>query len=347
MTASLLEQEIYEQPEVMGRLISTGAESTRRIVAQLHEKVPGFVLIAARGSSDNAANYAKYMFGALNGLPVALAAPSLYTLYRQPPQMRGGLVIGISQSGRGEDILAVLEKAKDQGAPTVAITNAGDSPLARVADYIILLNAGAEHSVAASKTYTAQLTAIAMLAALWNGDTRRFDELQRLPEWAGAALAQHGAAHKIAERFQRASEMIVVSRGFNDATAHEIALKIKELTYIAAEGYSAADLRHGPIALVESGYPVLALAPRGRAFGDMVDTIRELVARGADIALFSNDDALLAGSGLGLQLPADLPEWLSPIVGVIPGQLLALQLALARGFDPDAPRGLNKVTITR
>lgn len=341
------EREIHQQPEVLGRLVETGAEKVQRIAERLRAAAPRFVVIAARGTSDNAATYAKYLFGALNGRPVALAAPSLHTLYHRPPDMRGGLVIGISQSGQGADVCAVLESAKGQGAFTLALTNAEGSPLARIADEVIGLRAGEEKSVAASKTYTAELAAIALLAAHWNGDPALAADLSRLGDLAEAALRPADAARDIAARFQSAREMVVVARGYNQATAAEIALKIKELAYVFADPYSAADFRHGPIALVERGFPALAVAPQGAALADMLSLMNELREQGADLAVISNDEVALAQTELRLPLPPDLPEWLSPIVAVIPGQLLALHLTVAKGYAPDHPRRLRKVTITK
>ena len=342
---SNLEREIREQPDVLRRLLRANGEQARRIAAHLRRMAPRFVVIAARGTSDNAATYAKYVFGALNNLPVALAAPSLHTLYHRPPNMRGSLVIGISQSGQGTDVRAVLESAREQGVFTLAITNQENSPLALAADEVIALGAGEEKSVAASKTYTAELAAVALLAAHWNGDSTLAADLNRLDGLADSALEQAAVA-SVAARFCAARQMIVVARGYNYCTADEIALKIKELAYIVADPYSAADFRHGPMAMVERGFPVLAVAPTGAALADMLALMGELRRRGADLAVISNHESALAQTGLRLTLPPDLPEWLSPIVGVIPGQLLALHIALAKGYDPDHPRGLRKITIT-
>jgi glucosamine--fructose-6-phosphate aminotransferase (isomerizing) len=343
--ASSLEREIHEQPEVLHRLVAEQMATVRRVVDRLRRRPPRFLVIAARGTSDNAAVYAKYAFTVYNRVPVVLAAPSIITLYDSPPDMSESLVLGISQSGTGLDVCAVVEAGKTQGAQTLAITNDGGSSLAQVADDVILLEAGEEKSVAATKTYTTELTAIAMLTACWTGSDEMLSELSALPGWAEQALARQPEAQAIAASLVDEHQLLVVGRGYNFATALEIALKLKELAYVLAHPYSAADVRHGPIAIVDKGFPVLLIAPAGKAFADLSALASELLARGACVAVITNDAGLLARCPLGACLPA-VPEWLSPIIGVIPGQLVAFHLAKLKGYDLDHPRGLRKVTIT-
>ena len=344
--ASSLEREIHEQPDVLRRLVVGQLPAVRRVVDRLRKKPPRFLVIAARGTSDNAAVYAKYAFTVYNRVPVVLAAPSIITLYDSPPDMSESLVIGISQSGRGLDVCAVVEAGRKQGAQTLAITNDGVSALAEAADDVILLEAGEEKSVAATKTYTTELTAIAMLTACWTGSGEMLAELDALPGWADEALGQEPASQAIAGSLADQQQMLVVGRGYNFATSLEIALKLKELAYVLAHPYSAADVRHGPIAIVEKGFPVLVIAPTGKTFADLAALASELLAREASVAVITNDDALRARCPLGARLPAAVPEWLSPIVAVIPGQLVAFHLAKLKGYDLDHPRGLRKVTIT-
>jgi glucosamine--fructose-6-phosphate aminotransferase (isomerizing) len=343
--ASILEQEIGSQPEVVARLLDSELAAIRRMLAQL----PPFeyVLIAARGSSDHAALYAKYVWAALEGHTVALAAPSLFTLYERPPRLAGALVIGISQSGQSPDIVAVLEEARRQGRPTIAITNDGSSPLAAAAEHVIELHAGAERSVAATKTYTAQLAVIASMAAWWSGDDSRVAEVMQSPGHLAATLALGTSLAQDAQRLHAIRGLVVVGRGYNYATAFEVALKVKELTYVLAVPYSAADFRHGPIATVERGEPVLLVMPQGQTFADMRDLAVDLRERGAELLVISDAHEALALANVPLALPAGIPEWLSPLCAVVPGQQLALQLAVARGIDPERPRGLRKVTRTR
>ena len=341
---SLLEQEIYSQPEVLTRLLERETAHVAQIVGQL----PPFeyVLIAARGSSDHAALYAKYAWATFANYPVALAAPSLYTLYGARPQMAHALVVGISQSGQSPDIVAVLEEGRRQGRPTLAITNDGNSPLAAVADHVVELHAGEERSVAATKTYTAQLAAMMLFAASWSRDAQRVAELQGLPEAIAAALQLGSGIAEQAQRYTTMGQCVVVGRGYNYATASELALKLKELTYVMAAPYSAADFRHGPIATIDSNFPTILVMPTGSAFDDMLDLAGALQARGAELLVISEVQQALDMAKMALPLPRFVPEWLSPATAIIPGQLLALHLAVARGVNPDMPRGLHKVTKT-
>lgn len=343
--STILEHEIYSQPEALAMLLAHEATRVEQIVAEL----PPFdyTVIAARGSSDHAAIYAQYVWGAIAGIPVALATPSLYTLYASPPQLRGALVVGISQSGQSPDIVAVLEEGRRQGRPTLAVTNDASSPLAAAADYVIELHVGPERSVAATKTYTAQLAVMALLAVCWSGNHEQLAELRRQPEALDATLrAAQGVAAR-AERYRYMQECIVVGRGFNYATALELALKLKELTYARAQAYSSADFRHGPIASVGEGQPIILVMPSGATRDDMHELALDLRERGAELLVVSDLPEVLELATTPLPLATDGPEWLSPLRAILPGQLLALHLALARGGNPDQPRGLQKVTRTR
>ncbi|MGW8225402.1 MAG: SIS domain-containing protein [Anaerolineales bacterium] len=343
---SILEREIYEQPEVIKKLITHQSTEIAKLAETLRKNPPRFVLVAARGTSDHAAIYAKYLLSGINRIPSGMAMPSLYTLYRSVPDMSGGLVIGISQSGQTPDVRAVLDAAQNQGVPTISITNTKDSPIAIAADYKIILGADEEKSVAASKTFTSQLTALAMLAAHYSGDQDRIAEINLLPDFVQSALEQRPVTKKIAERFSDKEHIAIVGRGFTYCTTHEIALKIKELSYMIAQPYSAADFRHGPIAMLDTGFPVLAIAMRGSALSDMEDMIEAIHWTGADLTIMTNVDWLDQHAMDIIHLPEDLPDWLSPIVCIVPGQLLGLHLALVKGLDPDKPRGLKKVTRT-
>ena len=343
---SYFEKEIFQQPEVIGNLVQTHSAQFKELADTLRENPPRFILIAARGTSDNAAIYAKYLLTGINKIPVGLAMPSLFTLYNQLPVLKDGLVIGISQSGQTPDVRAVLEEAQRQGVPTVSITNVPDAPIASIADHNIILDAQEEKSVAASKTFTGQLTAVAMLTAYLSGDRERIADLNLLPEYVQAALTQKSVTKTIAERFSKKDHIAVVGRGYTYCTIHEIALKIKEICYMVAQPYSAADFRHGPIALLETGFPVLAIAVKGKALRDMENMIEAIRWKDADLAVMTNAPWLEKFSDPPIRLPEEMPEWLSPIVATVPGQLLALHLSVARGINPDKPRGLKKVTLT-
>ncbi len=274
-----------------------------------------------------------------------LATPSLNTVYQRPADLSRALVIGISQSGQAEDVRAVLADARSAGALTLAITNFDDSPLAAAAAHHLPLRAERELSVAATKTYTAQLTVIAMLASALAGDAAMRDELVALPQLARTTLTMSESIAGWAPRYRYSDRLITLGRGFNYATACEISLKVKELTYIASEGYSEADFRHGPMAVIDRGYPVILVAPQGASFAAMREMGADLAARRAEALIISNDADLLASGTFALPLPT-APEWLSPILAVMPGQVYGLQQALLRGYDVDKPRGLSKVTIT-
>jgi glucosamine--fructose-6-phosphate aminotransferase (isomerizing) len=347
MSESLLLREIAEQPERLRNLLVDGAGEVDAIARALASKSIRHVVIAARGSSDNAARYAQYVFGAFNRVTVTLATPSLFTRYNAPPRMDGALVVGISQSGQSPDLVAVVEEGRRQGCPTLAITNAAGSPLTTVADHTLLLRAGPEKSVAATKTYTAQLMALAMLSAAVAGDSRRKDELASVPAHVAAALDVNAdAMAAAAAALKDAGHGVVIGRGFNYATAFEISLKAKELAYFAVEPYSAADFQHGPIALIDSGFAAIVVNVDGAVSREVEDLLRAMTERGARPVVLSNMKTSLALALAPLALPAGVPEWLSPIAAVVPGQLLAFHLSRARGFDPDQPRGLSKVTRT-
>jgi len=345
---SRLYEEIHEQPQVIDRLLRDEQDAIAQIAVELRRRPIRHILIAARGTSDNAATYGKYLFGNILRLPVALAAPSLYTLYHTPPRTgQEVLVIGISQSGESPDIVSVVEEARHHGASTLAITNELDSPLAQAAEYGIACRAGPEKSVAASKTYTAQLTALALLAAHWSGQADRKTEVQLLPEAVQKTLALGDAARAGAERYRYMETAFVLGRGYNYATAFEIALKLKELTYILIEAYSSADFLHGPIAVIEHGFPAILVAPSSEVYPDMLALAKELCEKGAELIVISDRSEALELAVTPLRMPVTVPEWLSPIVCVLPGQLFAHYLTLAKGYDPDHPRGLRKVTLTR
>lgn len=304
-------------------------------------------MIVARGTSDNAARYAQYTLGAWAGLPVALATPSLTTLYDATPRFDGALVIGISQSGQSVEPTRVLEVAHAQGAVlTLSITNDATSPLAQVADHHITLHAGPEKSLAATKTYTAQVMVLALLAGHLGGPAGWEQDVQRVPDWMQYTLDINAGTRAAADRYTFMTHCVTLARGFNYCTGFEIALKLKELTYVVAEAYSSADFHHGPKAIVEPGFPLVVVAPEGKALDTMRESVDTLRANRADLAIISNVDDLLAQARLPLRMPQGVPEWLSPLVAVVPGQLLALGLSEARGINVDAPRGLNKVTIT-
>jgi len=345
--SQVFEQEVREQPEVLARLLERGRGAAQDAAEAIRAHAPSFALIAARGTSDNAARYGQYVLGIRNRLAVASSAPSLFTHYDVAPGIQSAVVIGISQSGQSPDVVAVVREGRRQGAVTVAVTNDPASPLAEVAAFVLPLLAGQERAVAATKTYTAQLMALAMLSAAIENDPAGWEELAAVPDHITATLGLHAAGPQGTDSLRDLKRLLVVGRGYNLSTAFEVALKVKETCYVMADPYSSADFLHGPVALLEEGLPVLVVAPTSRSFEDLDAVVRLAHERHAPLIAISDSPALLQSADVSLPLAAGVPEWLSPLVAVVPGQLWACDLARARGLTPDAPRGLNKVTLTR
>jgi glucosamine--fructose-6-phosphate aminotransferase (isomerizing) len=342
---SLVRAEIAEQPAAVERVLADASGAIARAAADIRRHEPRYAVIAARGSSDNAARYAQHVLGRLCGLPVALATPSLHTVYDAPLRYTDGVVLGISQSGASPDVVAVLEAARAQGCITIAITNDARSPMAATATHVIDLHAGVEASVAATKTYTTSLAAVAALAAAAAADTSRRRELTGVPDALTRQLERTEGIAAAVEATSAWQRLAVVGRGANYATAFEAALKIKELTGVAAEPASPADFLHGPVAMLDRGFPVLAVLAAEPAGGAMRDVLAAAHSRGADVTVI--------GGSYGAAGPTDRhlavepgPEWLSPLTAVIPAQLLAVGAAERRGLDVDRPVGLQKVTRT-
>lgn len=347
VTETRLYQEIHQQPEVLTRLLQKERATAEALAAEIRKRDICHVVIAARGTSDNAARYAKYLLGAHNRLPVGLATPSLFTIYERPPRFGDALVIGISQSGKSPDIVSVLAAAKQDGVLTTAITNEPDSDLTQVSDFVLDLSAGEERSVAATKTYTSELAAIALLSVSMSDDAEEHEKLAQIPQKVAQAFAQEAHITRVAERYRYMQACVTIGRGYNYATAFELALKLKELTYTVVEPYSSADFLHGPVALVQHGFPVILFAPSGRMLPEIMSFVETLKGREAELIIVSDDAAALEVARTPLQLPDGVPEWLSPITSIVPGQLFAMYLAAARDIDVDRPRGLRKVTETR
>jgi glutamine---fructose-6-phosphate transaminase (isomerizing) len=343
MSGSQMSAEIREQPEVLERVLDGGWGEVSAAVRVLRQVDLRSVMIAARGTSDNAALYAKYLFEVMLGLPTALASPSAFTLYNSQMNLEGVLVIGISQSGESRDVLEAIRRSAELGASTLTITNHEGSAMAQAGQHHFFLRAGKEESVAATKTYTAELMVLYLLAYALKGEERLGHDVRRLPEFSREVLE---AEWEGTERYRYAEYMVVTSRGYNLATAEEAALKLMETTYVVAQAFSAADLRHGPIAMIGHDFPVLAIAPPGRAQPGMRSLVENLRDRGAELVVVSNERTMLDKASATFPVPGSLPEELSPILYAIPIQLLAENLARLKGLNPDSPRGLSKVTGT-
>src|SRR3954453_23334881 len=343
---SRLETELREQPQALARLLERQADSARTAAQPFQRRDIRYLLIASRGSSSNVARYAQYLLGRAHRVPVMFATPSLYTIYEQPPRLEGAVVLGISQSGASPDVASVLAEARRQGRPTVALTNAPDSPLAREADSVLLLEAGNERAVAATKTYMNSLGAIAMLFAAVDGAVADV-ELHAMPELLDKQIALSLESAPSLEEYADSVGATVVARGVNYGTAFEIALKIRELSGLVVEAYSPADLMHGPIAAIRPGWPVIVVAPTGPARPSVEEVVLPLLERQVRLLAVSDVTAILRRAHTKLPLVPRVPEWLSPLISVIPGQVTALRLAQQRGLDIDQPVGLAKVTLTR
>jgi glucosamine--fructose-6-phosphate aminotransferase (isomerizing) len=347
---SIMADEIAEQPEAIRRTIEGERSRLAAIAARIERYAPTHVVIAARGTSDNAATYAKYLWGIANGLPVLLDSPSLTTLYQETRHLRRALVVGISQSGESTDVVEVIRAGQREGALTLGITSDGASSLAAAAQEVALCHTGIERAVAATKTYTTQLAVLSLLSSLLAGDTELQQVLRLVPEAMARVLEQRAAIGETAQSFVQRPACVVLGRGFNYSTALETALKLKETCYLWAEPYSTADFHHGPIALVEEGTPVLAYIVPGRAFDNMVQAAATLSTRGADLVVFGTMPSQTRVHAL-VSLPErvdaqQIPESLTPLISIVAGQIFACELAQARGYNPDQPRGLTKITRT-
>ena len=331
MPGSLMAAEIAEQPHALARLLELGAEPAAAARAAIVQAAPRFVVLAARGTSDHAALYAKYLIEVELQLPAGLASPSAFTVYGARPDMRDVLFLAVSQSGGSPDLVASTEVARACGALTVAVTNNPESPLAAAAAHHVYVHAGPEQAVAATKTYTAELLALYLL--LIGGDA------SAVPDAAARTLAHAPAAHEAAARFALVDRLVTTARGYSYPTAREGALKLMETSYLAAQAFSGADLLHGPLAMLGPDVPVIAVTTPGRGAAALEPVLDRLAAGDVDV--------LRVGPADGLPVDMDgVPEALAPILEILPLQQLAWRLAIDRGGDPDRPRGLHKVTET-
>ncbi len=340
-------EEIRQQPETLARTLAREMVSARRFKKLVEKRRPKLIVLVARGTSDNAALFGRYLLEITTGIPVSLAAPSITTVYRAAVDYREALVVAISQSGESTDTNVVLERARAQGAMTLGITNESGSSLAKLAEHVFLVRAGKERSVAATKTYTGQMLILYLLAHALGGAIR-IPDLERLPEAVAATLALEPEIAALSERYRFMRYAVVVGRGFNYANAFEFALKLMETCYVVAERFSSADFLHGPIALVEPSFPVFAFAPAGATWPSIGETLEKLYRLHAEIAVITDMRNPQAGTHATrvIRLPVRLKEELTPIPYVIPAQLLAACLASQKGLNPDQPRTLTKVTLT-
>ena len=338
-------EEIAEQPEALERTIAAERSKIGQLGKFLKHRDIDLIVLVARGSSDNAALFGRYLLEITTGIPVSLSAPSVHTLYQSKLKLQRALVIGVSQSGEGEDINLVLENARKCGAHTVGITNEPASSMASQVDEILVMRGGREQSVAATKTFTGQMMLFYMLAAEL-GDAQRKLNFEAIPDFAARALEQKPAILELVQRYVFMENCVVVGRGLAYANAYELALKLMETCYVVAERFSSADFLHGPLAMVERHFPVILFAPPGVMLPGVKDLIRRLQELHADTLAITADLEAASLCRRSVIMPREIDEFLAPIPYIIPGQLFAALLAEAKGLDPDAPRSLSKVTRT-
>lgn len=342
---SLMLQEIAEQPAALEKTILEERNKIARLGKSIKQRDIDLIVLVARGSSDNAALFGRYLLEITTGIPVSLSAPSVHTLYQAKLNLKHALVIGVSQSGEGEDINRVLQNARECGAFTIGITNEPASEMVRLVDETLLMHGGRERSVAATKTFTGQLLLFYMLAEALAKDGRAIG-YQSIPELAARALEQKLAIVELVQRYVFMENCVVVGRGLAYANAYEFALKLMETCYVVAERFSSADFLHGPVAMIERHFPVILFAPPGVMLAGTKDLIGRLHELRADTLAIAGDLETAAMCTRSIIMPREIDEFLAPIPYVIPAQLFAALLAEAKGLDPDAPRSLSKVTRT-
>jgi glutamine---fructose-6-phosphate transaminase (isomerizing) len=351
-TSKMIE-EVRQQATALERTLTTGLGSARVLRQYFEVHRPSMVLIAARGTSDNAAQFGRYLIEITTGIPTSLAAPSVVTLYHSEVNLRGVAVVGISQSGESTDVNAVLDDARKRGAFTIGITNEPESTMAKNADHALLVRAGKEKSVAATKTYTGQLLAIYLLAHALGGNVE-MDELHRIPGYAASALDTEEEIAELANRYRFMNRSITVGRGLNYANALEFGLKMIETNYVLTGQFSAADLMHGPVALIEHSLPAFVFAPPGVTWPSIETVLERLEGVDAETLVItdSRNKKISSKAARCIQLrwhtdvSGRIADLYTPIPYIIPAQLFAGHLAIVKGLDADRPRSLSKVTRT-
>lgn len=335
----LMSAEIAEQPHAWSRFLADGLGPARQIAEKIREHQPRMVLLAARGTSDHAALYGKYLIETHLGIPAGLASPSVYTVYGAQQSLTDVLWITISQSGGSPDLVDSTRAAREQGALTIALTNSADSPLANAARFHLDVLAGPEQAVAATKSYTSQLLALWSLIDLVRGGDAH--AARQMPDLGAMTLARDTGLSSLIDSYRFIDGLVLVARGYSYSTAREAALKIMETSYLAAQAFSGADLMHGPIAVLDGRLPVLAMVPAGPGGTAMTPVLERLHALGNHVTVVGEQ------TPFGPSIPVvRAPEDLAPLLQILPLQRLALGMSLARGINPDAPRGLAKLTRT-
>ena len=342
---SRMREEILDQPRALERTFAAERDHARAFREFARKQNFRLIVLVARGTSDNAALFGRYLLELTTGIPVSMSAPSIHTLYHTRLDLRQALAVGISQSGEATDINLVLKSARRQGAYTLGITNEAHSALAHLVDEVFLVHAGRQHSVAATKTYTGQLMVLYLLASAL-GPHITLSEVSAIPDHVAETLKLEAEIREVVERYRFMRQCVVVARGINFANALELGLKLMETCYVVAERFSSADFLHGPIALIERGFPVLMLMPPGKAFQDLRELSERLRSLRAETLVFSSPGARIPAATRVIRVPASVPEIYTPIPYIVPGQLFSALLAEVKGLDPDQPRQLHIVTRT-
>jgi glucosamine--fructose-6-phosphate aminotransferase (isomerizing) len=342
---SLMLQEIAEQPAALEKTIAEERAKIVQLGRSLREREVDLIVLVARGSSDNAALFGRYLLEITTGIPVSLSAPSVHTVYEAKLDLKRALVIGVSQSGEGEDINRVLANARECGAFTIGITNEPASSMVKLVDETLFMHGGRERSVAATKTFTGQMMLFYLLASALAKDGQAI-AYQAIPDFAARALEQKPAIVELVQRYVFMENCVVVGRGLAYANAYEFALKLMETCYVVAERFSSADFLHGPVAMIERHFPVILFAPSGKMLAGTKDLIARLQELRADTLAITGDLDTATMCTRSIIMPREIDEFLAPIPYIIPAQLFAALLAEAKGLDPDKPRSLSKVTRT-
>jgi len=344
-TMSLMLEEIAEQPAALARTIQEERGKIARLGQFLKQREIDLIVLVARGSSDNAALFGRYLLEITTGIPVSLSAPSVHTIYGAKLKLEHALVVGVSQSGEGEDINRVLENARSSGAYTVGITNEPNSSMSNLVDEMLLMHGGRERSVAATKTFSGQMLLFYMLAEGLAASKPSFS-YESIPDFVARALEQKPAILELVQRYTFMENCVVVGRGLTYANAYELALKLMETCYVVAERFSSADFLHGPLAMVERHFPVILFAPPGVMLPGVKNLIERLRELHAETLAITSDLEAAGMCSRAIIMPKEIDEFLAPIPYIVPGQLFAALLAEAKGLNPDAPRSLSKVTRT-
>lgn len=339
--------EIHEQPKIVQAVLKQERKNIDRLCQAVRGRDIDCVVIAGRGTSDHAATVAKYLIEITTGIPVALAAPSVVTLYRSKLNLARCLVIGIAQTDPAPEVVDYLKEAKSSGALTVGITNDPESGIAGVSDYCIFCHVSEERGIATTKSYTAALAACYLFGLTLAENQEMLESLMQVPDLMQKVFETEQFIRDIAPRYRYMEECFVMARGINHATAYEAALKIAETSYVGARAYSVADFAHGPIAVVHEGFSCFMFAPAGKAFSSVVTMIQTLSQKRAETIVYSNNEEALRRATIAVRLPVDLDELLTPLVYILPAQLFAYYLAATKGYNPDRLRNVSKSTLTR